>query len=415
MPRTRCARRPRWPSSRARRPRSAWPPSTRGTRRGSARRGRSISTTCSCAWSRSWSARPRRSRWYRGLWKHVLVDEYQDTNRAQYRMIRLLTEEHRNLCVVGDPDQSVYRWRGADPPQHPRLRGGLPGLPDRAPRAELPLDQAHPRASHSAVIANNRARKDKRLWTDNADGDPAPVYRAWDEHEEAGFVAQSIRGLRGQGAEYRDVAVFYRTNAQSRVLEDALRRAGIPYTIVGGVRFYDRREVKDTVAWLRLVVNPLDDVAFRRAVASPRSRRGRTTLDAPGRGRARTEPSAPRRARRPAPGRSAASRAAALEEFRQLVDRLAERRRETAPFPPSSTLVLTASGYREALEGRADGRGRRAAREPRGADRGRRGLRRVPRRRRRARAGEPRGLPRFRHAPERRRRVGRRGGRSDPR
>jgi DNA helicase-2/ATP-dependent DNA helicase PcrA len=286
--------------------------------------------------------------WYRGLWKHVLVDEYQDTNRAQYRMIWLLTQEHRNLCVVGDPDQSVYRWRGAD------LRNILDFEADYPDCRIVPLEQNYRSTKRilaiaSAVIANNRARKDKRLWTDNADGDPAPVYRAWDEHEEAGFVAQSIRGLRGQGAEYRDVAVFYRTNAQSRVLEDALRRAGIPYTIVGGVRFYDRREVKDTVAWLRLVVNPLDDVAFRRAVASPPRGVGRTTLDALA-ATARKRGASLLVACAALPPEIGGKPRRGLEEFRQLVDGLAGRRREMA-VPAFIDAVLTASGYREALKG----------------------------------------------------------------
>jgi ATP-dependent DNA helicase UvrD/PcrA len=285
---------------------------------------------------------------YRGLWQHVLVDEYQDTNRAQYRMIRLLTQEHRNLCVVGDPDQSVYRWRGAD------LRNILDFETDYPDCRIVPLEQNYRSTKRilaiaSAVIANNRVRKDKQLWTCNADGEPAPVYRAWDEHEEAGFVAQAIRGLRGQGTEYRDLAVFYRTNAQSRVLEDALRRAGIPYTIVGGVRFYDRREIKDTVAWLRLVVNPLDDVAFRRAVVAPARGVGRTTLDALA-GAARKRGASLLVACGSLPPEIGGKPRRGLEEFRQLVDGLAARRQEM-PVPAFIDAVLMASGYRETLKG----------------------------------------------------------------
>src|SRR5262249_717860 len=186
--------------------------------------------------------------WYRSLWTHVLVDEYQDTNRAQYRIIQLLTEQHRNLRVVGDPDQSVYRWRGAD------LRNILDFEKDYPDCRVIPLEQNYRSTQRilaiaSSVIVNNTARKDKRLWTENGEGDRAQVYRAWDENEEAAFVAQSVRALRREGADYRDVAVFYRTNAQSRVLEDALRRASVPYVIVGGVRFYERREIKDIVAY----------------------------------------------------------------------------------------------------------------------------------------------------------------------
>src|SRR5215813_6351669 len=182
--------------------------------------------------------------WYRTLWTHVLVDEYQDTNRAQYRIVQLLTETHRNLCVVGDPDQSLYRWRGAD------LRNILDFEKDFPDCLVIPLEQNYRSTKRildiaSGVIAHNTARRDKKLWTDNDEGEPAQVYRAWDESEEAGWVAQTVRSLHAQGLEYRDVAVFYRTNAQSRVLEDALRRASIPYVIVGGVRFYERREIKD--------------------------------------------------------------------------------------------------------------------------------------------------------------------------
>ncbi len=162
--------------------------------------------------------------WYRTLWSHVLVDEYQDTNRAQYRIIQLLTQEHRNLCVVGDPDQSVYRWRGAD------LRNILDFEKDFPDCLVVPLEQNYRSTKRilgiaSAVIAHNRARREKRLWTENAEGERAQVYRAWDENEEAGWVAQTVRSLHGQGLDYRDVALFYRTNAQSRVLEDALSGA----------------------------------------------------------------------------------------------------------------------------------------------------------------------------------------------
>ncbi|MGH8721794.1 MAG: ATP-dependent helicase, partial [Burkholderiales bacterium] len=213
---------------------------------------------------------------YRGLWRHVLVDEYQDTNRAQYRIIRQLTSEHRNICVVGDADQSIYRWRGAD------IRNILDFEKDYPGTRIVRLEQNYRSTKRilavaSAVIDNNLARKAKALWTENAEGEKAALYRGWDEHEEANFVAQRILTARGEGAAWEDVAVFYRTNAQSRVLEDALRRGGIPYVIVGGVRFYERKEIKDTLAYLRLIVNGADDVAFRRAVQAPGRGIGRTT------------------------------------------------------------------------------------------------------------------------------------------
>src|SRR5256712_12115996 len=162
--------------------------------------------------------------WYRGLWTHVLVDEYQDTNRAQYRIIRQLTGEHRNVCVVGDADQSIYRWRGAD------IRNILDFETDYLGTRVVRLEQNYRSSKRilalaSGVTAHNVSRKDKALWTENDEGERAAVYRAWDENEEANFVAQTILAARNAGAAWDDLAVFYRTNAQSRVLEDALRRA----------------------------------------------------------------------------------------------------------------------------------------------------------------------------------------------
>jgi DNA helicase-2/ATP-dependent DNA helicase PcrA len=290
---------------------------------------------------------PESLAWYRTLWTHVLVDEYQDTNRAQYRIIQLLTQEHRNLCVVGDPDQSVYRWRGAD------LRNILDFEKDFPDCLVIPLEQNYRSTKRilgiaSAVIANNRARRDKRLWTENDEGEQAKVYRAWDETEEAGWVAQTVRSLHGQGLEYGDVAVFYRTNAQSRVLEDALRRASIPYIIVGGVRFYERREIKDIVAYLRLAVNPADDVAFRRAIAAPSRGVGKATLDRlADAARARGVSLLAASAEAPADLTGKARRA--LDDFARLIARLAERR-ATVALPAFIDEVAIASGYRDALK-----------------------------------------------------------------
>jgi DNA helicase-2/ATP-dependent DNA helicase PcrA len=289
---------------------------------------------------------PEALAWYRTLWTHVLVDEYQDTNRAQYRIVKLLTETHRNLCVVGDPDQSVYRWRGAD------LRNILDFEHDYPDCRIVTLEQNYRSTKRildiaSTVIANNRARKEKRLWTENVEGEPAAVFRAWDEQEEAGFVAQSVRALRRDGLDYGDVAVFYRTNAQSRVLEDALRRAGIPYRLIGGVRFYERREIKDIVAYLRLVVNPLDDVAFRRAVGAPARGVGKATLDRLAEvARARGGLLA---ACAELPSDITGKPRRGLEDFAKLVARLALRRR-AMPIPAFIDEVISASGYREALK-----------------------------------------------------------------
>ena len=290
---------------------------------------------------------PESLAWYRTLWAHVLVDEYQDTNRAQYRIIQLLTQEHRNLCVVGDPDQSVYRWRGAD------LRNILDFEKDFPDCLVIPLEQNYRSTKRildiaSAIIANNRARRDKRLWTENDEGEQAKVYRAWDESEEAGWVAQTVRSLHAQGLPYGDVAVFYRTNAQSRVLEDALRRASIPYVIVGGVRFYERREIKDIVAYLRLAVNPADDVAFRRAIAAPSRGVGKATLDRlADAARARGVSLLAACAELPADLATKARRA--LDDFGRLIARLAERR-ATLTLPAFIDEVAIASGYRDVLK-----------------------------------------------------------------
>ncbi len=285
--------------------------------------------------------------WYRRLWKYVLVDEYQDTNRAQYRMIQLLTAEHRNLCVVGDPDQSIYRWRGADLRNILDFEHDVPGcrvvrLEQNYRSTKRILDIA------DAVIANNVGRKAKTLWTENAEGDPAVVYGAWDEHDEAAFVSRTIRRLRDEGTGYREIAIFYRTNAQSRVLEDALRLAGIPYLIVGGVRFYERKEIKDALAYLRLIVNPKDDVAFRRAVVAPSRGIGKASLlrlEEP----AKMAAVSLLEACRQLPPDVAGKPRRSLEEFVRLVGALGERKSRVA-LPQFLDEVLTASGYREALK-----------------------------------------------------------------
>ena len=284
---------------------------------------------------------------YRGLWHHVLVDEYQDTNRVQYRMIRQLTSEHRNVCVVGDEDQSVYLWRGAD------IRNILDFEKDYPGTRVVKLEQNYRSTQRilalaAGVIDHNTERKPKTLWTENVEGAPARLYRAWDEHEESNWVAQGIVQARGEGTPYNDIAVFYRTNAQSRVLEDALRRAGIPYVIIGSVRFYDRKEVKDVLAYLRLIVNANDDVAFRRAIGVPSRGIGRTSLD-------RLDAVAQRESRplldlaAAPPADIGGKQRRGLEEFAALIARL-RTERAGAPLPAFIDLVLDATGYKASLE-----------------------------------------------------------------
>jgi DNA helicase II / ATP-dependent DNA helicase PcrA len=213
---------------------------------------------------------------YRRSFRHVMVDEYQDTNRAQYRWLQLLTDEHRNLCVVGDDDQSIYRFRGAD-------IENILGFERDFPDAEVVKLEQNYRSTQTilnasnGVIANNRQRKDKFLWSELGAGDPVHVRELEDEHAEARFVVSEIERLVEQGESRDEIAVFYRTNAQSRVLEDMLVRYGVGYQVIGGTRFYERAEIKDALAYLTLLVNPSDTVAFGRAVNSPRRGIGSTT------------------------------------------------------------------------------------------------------------------------------------------
>src|SRR5215203_31552 len=213
---------------------------------------------------------------YRRSFRHVLVDEYQDTNRAQYRWLQLLTEEHRNLCVVGDDDQSIYRFRGAD---IENILGFERDFPDAT---VIKLEQNYRSTqtilnASNGVIANNRQRKDKFLWSELGDGDPVHVRELEDEHAEARFVVSEIERLVDEGASRDEIAVFYRTNAQSRVLEDMLVRYGVGYQVIGGTRFYERAEIKDALAYLNLLVNPHDTVCFQRIVNSPRRGIGQTS------------------------------------------------------------------------------------------------------------------------------------------
>src|SRR5438093_1250424 len=199
--------------------------------------------------------------------RFVMVDEYPDTNRPQYLLIRRLAEVHRNLCVVGDPDQSIYKWRGAD------LRNILDFEQDFGEAKIVKLERNYRSTqiildAASAVIHQNRNRKDKRLWTDRKGGQRIMYYRGGDELEEADFITRTARGALADDVEAM-VAVLYRTNAQSRTIEDALMREGLAYKVIGGVRFYERKEIKDALAYMRLVINPHDDVSLRRVINVP--------------------------------------------------------------------------------------------------------------------------------------------------
>jgi ATP-dependent DNA helicase UvrD/PcrA len=215
---------------------------------------------------------------YAEQFRFVMVDEYQDTNRPQYLLIRRLAEVHRNLCVVGDPDQSIYKWRGAD------LRNIMDFEQDFGEARIVKLERNYRSTqiildAASAVINQNRNRKDKHLWTDRKGGDRIVYFRGGDELEEADFITRTARSALADDVESM-VAVLYRTNAQSRTIEDALMREGVAYKVVGGVRFYERKEIKDALAYMRLVINPHDDVSLRRVINVPARGIGKGVMDA---------------------------------------------------------------------------------------------------------------------------------------
>jgi DNA helicase-2/ATP-dependent DNA helicase PcrA len=207
---------------------------------------------------------------YQRRFKHVLVDEYQDTNTVQNDLVVALAKEHHNVCVVGDGDQSIYRFRGADMRNILEFENAFPDvtivvLEQNYRSTQTILDAAN------AVIANNLSRKPKELWTDRGDGYPIVRYHADDEVDEAQWVTREVAKLHDGGdMRWADIAVFYRTNAQSRVVEEHLTRMGVPYKVIGGTRFYDRREVKDALAYLRAVINPTDEVSVKRILNTPK-------------------------------------------------------------------------------------------------------------------------------------------------
>ena len=217
--------------------------------------------------------------YYQDRFDYILVDEYQDTNAAQYEFVRVLAGEKKNLCVVGDDDQSIYGWRGAD------IRNILDFEKDFPDTKVIKLEQNYRSTSNildaaNQVIAHNLSRKDKALWTDAGEGEKIGLYHALDERDEAAFVAKKTASLIRKGAKPSDIAVLYRTNGQSRVLEEAFVRAGIPYSVYGGLKFYERKEVKDLIAYMRVLVNPEDDVSLRRIINVPKRGIGDTSVEA---------------------------------------------------------------------------------------------------------------------------------------
>lgn len=216
---------------------------------------------------------------YRERFRYVLVDEYQDTNKAQYELIRLLTADSRNLCVVGDDDQSIYGWRGAD------IRNILDFEVDYPDAKVIKLEQNYRSTANildaaNQLIARNEGRKDKKLWTERSEGEKIQVYCASDEHDESMWMARQILAIQRSGEGYGETAILYRTNAQSRVPEEILMKSGIPYKVFGGQKFYERKEIKDIIAYLRVIVNPADDISLARIINVPKRAIGETTIQA---------------------------------------------------------------------------------------------------------------------------------------
>lgn len=221
---------------------------------------------------------PESLSYYQKKFQYIHVDEYQDTNRAQYLLVRMLADRFKNLCVVGDSDQSIYRWRGAD------IHNILSFEEDYPNATVIMLEQNYrstkkilDAANH--VIENNPRRKPKNLWTENADGEKIAYYQGGTEHDEGFYVAGKMSELSKDGFRYSDMAVLYRTNAQSRVIEETLIKSNIPYKMVGSIKFYDRKEIKDILGYLRLIANPDDDISLARVVNEPKRGIGASSMD----------------------------------------------------------------------------------------------------------------------------------------
>ena len=221
---------------------------------------------------------PETLQYYQQKFQYIHVDEYQDTNHAQYRLVTMLAKKFKNICVVGDADQSIYGWRGADMSNilefEKDYQNAKVVLLEQNYRSTKTILQA---ANH--VIENNVNRKVKKLWTENEEGQPITYYRAQSEQDEGRYVLSQIQSLLRDGYHYDDFAILYRTNAQSRVMEENLLKSNIPFRLVGGQRFFERLEIKDLLAYLRLIVNPQDDLSFRRIVNSPKRGVGATSLE----------------------------------------------------------------------------------------------------------------------------------------
>lgn len=286
---------------------------------------------------------------YQERFQYIMVDEYQDTNHIQYRLIRQLADRHHNLCVVGDDDQCIYQWRGAD------IRNILDFESDFPEAKVIKLEQNYRSKGNIldaaySVIRNNRGRKSKKLWTDRDSGEKLRYYRANNDHEEAAYVARQIGYMNRAGRPLTDFAILYRTNAQSRLFESALSREGIPYRVLSGMRYYDRKEIKDIMCYMRLVVNPKDDLSMRRIVNEPKRGMGDKTVEkvmgfAAVKNKSLLEALSDPEVQDTLPGK-------AYDRIRELTDCLNLCRQERANLKVSDIYdrLLTKTGYLPALE-----------------------------------------------------------------
>jgi DNA helicase-2/ATP-dependent DNA helicase PcrA len=279
---------------------------------------------------------------------HVMVDEFQDTNAAQYRMMRALVGPHENLCVVGDDDQAIYRWRGADVAQ-------ILGFPDEHPGCKIiRLEQNYRSTGHilscaDAIIRRNAGRLGKTLWSELGDGHPVKVRQLASEHDEARVVVDQVLDALTEDIPPHEIAVFYRTHAQSRVIEEALAASAIRYAIYGGLSFYDRKEVRDLLAYLRLLTNPGSDVDFERIVNVPARKIGDTTvghLRAHAQGRGISLMACLGELEQTGLPAGTCRR---LEGFRAIMDELVQAHAARMPLGDLASLAMTLTGYREAL------------------------------------------------------------------
>jgi len=285
---------------------------------------------------------------YRDKFRYIMVDEYQDTNHIQYRLVKMLAQEHGNLCVVGDDDQSIYSFRQAD------IRNILDFEKDFPGATVIRMEQNYRSTGRileaaNCLIANNRERKEKKLWTEKAQGEKLYCYAAADDKDEARFVCSRVQMTREGGGSFSDHAVLMRTNAQSRVLEEWFSAFRIPYVVVGGIRFYERKEIKDILAYLKLIANPDDQVALRRIINVPRRGIGEATVNRLVAHCADAGLSLPE-ALYDREGLALSPRAdSSLETFRRLFAELREQATEDKIFPLTKSL-LEKSGYRRMLQ-----------------------------------------------------------------